>query len=129
MISEIQEMIYNNVKNLNFTRLYLQINNTYNLCVKFGICGDYGRRSASLGTYCLKRLPCTCTVVIVEHGVIVFDKQGSLKNEEPSETFLILHFIKTFFFPPHAPKSTDLFSSISVAEKILSSKLQRSWRS
>ncbi|CAK9235240.1 unnamed protein product [Sphagnum troendelagicum] len=41
-------------------------------------------RSASLGTYCLKRLPCTCTVVIVEHGLIVFDKQGSLKNEEPS---------------------------------------------
>ncbi|CAK9881128.1 unnamed protein product [Sphagnum jensenii] len=41
-------------------------------------------RSTSLGTYCLKRLPCTCTVVIVEHGLIVFDKQGSLKNEEPS---------------------------------------------
>ncbi|KAH9554131.1 hypothetical protein CY35_08G048200 [Sphagnum magellanicum] len=40
-------------------------------------------RSASLGTYCLKRLPCTCTVVIVEHGLIVFDKQGSLKNEGP----------------------------------------------
>ncbi|CAK9233906.1 unnamed protein product [Sphagnum troendelagicum] len=42
-------------------------------------------RSASLGTYCLKRLPCTCTVVIVEHGLIVFDKQGSLKNEEPNQ--------------------------------------------
>ncbi|CAM6034180.1 unnamed protein product [Sphagnum compactum] len=49
-------------------------------CSKHFIIG----RSTSLGTYCLKRLPCTCSVVIVEHGLIVFDKQGSLKNEEPS---------------------------------------------
>lgn len=32
-----------------------------------------------------------CTVVIVEHGLIVFDKQGCLGTEYPSKSSLSLH--------------------------------------
>ncbi|CAK9870897.1 unnamed protein product [Sphagnum jensenii] len=42
--------------------------------------------STELGTYCLKRLPSTCTVIIVEHSLIVFDKQGCLENEAPNQS-------------------------------------------
>ncbi|KAG0617363.1 hypothetical protein M758_5G184600 [Ceratodon purpureus] len=35
-------------------------------------------RTKALGRYCLKRLPCTCTVVILEQGEIIFDKKGRL---------------------------------------------------
>jgi hypothetical protein len=47
-----------------------------------------GRHSTELGTYCLKRLPSTCTVIIVEHSLIVFDKQGCLENEAPRSGML-----------------------------------------
>ncbi|XP_024365811.1 protein kinase STUNTED isoform X2 [Physcomitrium patens] len=32
----------------------------------------------ALGRYCLRRLPCTCTVVILDQGEIIFDKAGTL---------------------------------------------------
>ncbi|KAH9574755.1 hypothetical protein CY35_01G076200 [Sphagnum magellanicum] len=44
--------------------------------------------STSLGMYCQKRLPSMCTVVIVEHGLIVFDKQGCLGTECPKPSLL-----------------------------------------
>ena len=37
----------------------------------------FDRWSASLGKYCLKRLPSTCTVVIVDHGKVIFDRKGT----------------------------------------------------
>lgn len=45
------------------------------------------RRSTALGKYCLKRLPCTCTVVIIEQGEIIFDKKGKLENGMASKWF------------------------------------------
>jgi hypothetical protein len=55
-----------------------------------------GRHSTELGTYCLKRLPSTCTVIIVEHSLIVFDKQGCLENEAPSKLSSPLHFLHNY---------------------------------
>ncbi|CAK9190169.1 unnamed protein product [Sphagnum troendelagicum] len=49
------------------------------------------RWSTCLGMYCQKRLPSMCTVVIVEHGLIVFEKQGCLGTECPSKSSLSLH--------------------------------------
>ncbi|CAK9216827.1 unnamed protein product [Sphagnum troendelagicum] len=37
--------------------------------------------TTSLGRYCLKRLPCTCMVVIVEHGKIILDRKGRLQAQ------------------------------------------------
>ncbi|CAM6008500.1 unnamed protein product [Sphagnum balticum] len=49
--------------------------------------------TTSLGRYCLKRLPCTCMVVIVEHGKIILDRKGRLqaqvagfRNAKPTTT-------------------------------------------
>ncbi|KAH8974056.1 hypothetical protein BDL97_01G082000 [Sphagnum fallax] len=44
--------------------------------------------STCLGMYCQKRLPSMCTVVIVEHGLIVFEKQGCLGTECPKPSLL-----------------------------------------
>ncbi|CAK9857747.1 unnamed protein product [Sphagnum jensenii] len=46
------------------------------------------RWSTCLGMYCQKRLPSMCTVVIVEHGLIVFEKQGCLGTECPKPSLL-----------------------------------------
>jgi hypothetical protein len=43
------------------------------------------RRTKALGRYCLKRLPCTCTVVILEQGEIIFDKKGRLGADMASK--------------------------------------------
>jgi hypothetical protein len=42
------------------------------------------RGPAALGKYCLKRLPSTCTVVILEQGEIIFDKKGTLGDDMAS---------------------------------------------
>ena len=63
----------------------------------FPVFNGYGmsfRRTKALGRYCLKRLRCTCTVVILEQGEIIFDKKGRLGVDMTSndlETFLHVH--------------------------------------
>ncbi|KAG0586644.1 hypothetical protein KC19_2G106000 [Ceratodon purpureus] len=38
------------------------------------------RRNKSLGRYCLRRLPFTCTVVVLERGEIILNDQGTLRT-------------------------------------------------
>lgn len=40
------------------------------------------RRNKSLGRYCLKRLPYTCSVVILQHGEIILNENGKLSRSD-----------------------------------------------
>lgn len=54
----------------------------------------YNRGPAALGKYCLKRLPSTCTVVILEQGEIIFDKKGTLGDDMASNALEHPYFIE-----------------------------------
>lgn len=36
--------------------------------------------SFSLAKYCYKRLPATCSVIVIQHGQVTFEKEGALRN-------------------------------------------------
>ncbi|KAG0613170.1 hypothetical protein M758_6G082100 [Ceratodon purpureus] len=40
------------------------------------------RRNKSLGRYCLKRLPCTCSVVVLQHGEVILNEKGRLSRTD-----------------------------------------------
>jgi hypothetical protein len=48
-------------------------------------------RATALGRYCLKRLPSTCMVVIVENREIILNKKGKLQLLQVSSMHLINH--------------------------------------
>ncbi|XP_024368233.1 protein kinase STUNTED isoform X1 [Physcomitrium patens] len=53
--------------------------------------------SASLGKYCIKRLPSTCSVIIVDQWKIMFDKRGTqLETSGPSMMKILRRSVKSF---------------------------------
>ena len=44
------------------------------------------RSSFSLAKYCSKRLPSTCSVMVIQKGEVAFQQEGSLRNDGKEET-------------------------------------------